>query len=126
MGVHSVRLRDSLRQAYDRAMNEALKSVETFRLGAAVVRRRRVVATGRNKNHNSCGLSSIHAEMDAVFKCPKHHKAHVVVVRVMSDESTTGLSRPCDACTRALRRMGVHRVTYTTGDPARPLATMWL
>lgn len=122
MGVHSVRLREALDQARD----EALKSLETFRLGAAVVRRRRVVATGRNKNHNSCGLSSIHAEMDALFKCPtKHHNAHVVVVRVMRDDST-GLSRPCEACTRALRRMGVHRVTYTTGDPARPLDTLRL
>lgn len=119
-------MRDRLRHAFDLAMDEALKSVETFRLGAAVVRRRRVVATGRNKNHNSCGLSSIHAEMDALFKCPaKHHNTHVVVVRVMGDEST-GLSRPCDACTRALRRMGVHRVTYTTGDAARPLHTIRL
>lgn len=110
-----------------RAHGEALKSVETHRLGAAVVAGNVVVASGRNRNLNSCGLKSIHAEMDAVFKCsPRLKNVHLVVVRVLRDDQTTALSRPCPACTRALARMGIRKVTYTTGDPRRPLDTLRL
>lgn len=112
-----------MNEAFQKAREEALKSVETFRLGAAVVHRKNVVATGRNRNANSCGLNSIHAEMDALFKCRgvKKGVAHLVIVRVMRDGESTGLSKPCDACSRALARMGVRRVTYTTGNPDKPL-----
>lgn len=116
-----------MNEAIARAHNEALKSVETFRLGAAVVRRNAVVACGRNRNANSCGLSSIHAEMDAVFRCPGPAKhAHVVVVRVLRDGSTTAMSKPCAACWKALARLGVRKVTFSTGDPRRPFVTLGL
>lgn len=110
-----------MHEALRKARDEALKSVETFRLGAAILRRKTVVATGRNRNSNSCGLNSIHAEMDAVFKCRDLKNAHIVVVRVMRDGETMGLSKPCDACSRALAKFGVRRVTYTTGDPRSPV-----
>lgn len=112
--------------AIGRAHEEALKSVEQFRLGAALLCGRDVVAAGRNRNANSCGLASIHAEMDAMWKAPKSENfkdAHLVVVRVLGDGTTTGCSRPCDACARALARAGIRKVTYTTGDPRHPMAT---
>lgn len=119
-------MKDRVREAFRKASEEALKSVETFRLGAAVVRRNAVVATGRNRNSNACGLDSIHAEMDALFKCPVPRGVHVVVVRLMGDGKTTGLSKPCDACSRALARRGVRRITYTTGNPRKPFESLSL
>jgi cytidine deaminase len=115
-----------VRDALLRASQEARKSAETFRLGAAVLRGREVVATGRNRNMNSCGLHSIHAEMDALWKTPASGNLHLVVVRVLRDGQTTGCSRPCPACQRSLERRGVGKVTFTTGDPARPLHTLVL
>lgn len=108
------------------AHREALKSAEQFRLGAAVLRRRAVLATGRNRNINACGLSSIHAEMDALWRLPGNNTkdVHLVVVRVMRDGQATGMAKPCPACQRALARVGVRKVTYTTGDHANPLATV--
>lgn len=108
------------------AHREALKSVEQFRLGAAVLLRRSVVATGRNRNINACGLSSIHAEMDALWRVrnPSKKDLHLVVVRVLRDGEATGLAKPCAACERALARVGVRKVTYTTGDAACPLTTV--
>lgn len=112
------------------AAREALKSVETFRLGAVLLADGgRVVARGRNRNANACGLKSIHAEMDAVFKAAvvkalSTRGLHLVVARVLRDGCTTGCSRPCDACARALARRGIGKVTYTTGDPAAPIATI--
>ncbi len=109
---------------------EALKSVETFRLGAVLVHRRAVVSRGHNRNINSCGLASIHAEMDAVWKARQlllgRAAVHLVVVRVLRDNITTACSKPCPACTAALARAGVSKVTYTTGDASAPLATMLL
>lgn len=127
--LHAAALRRAHEEALRRAHEEALKSVETFRLGAAVISRRSVVAAGRNRNLNSCGLASIHAEMDALFKAPRPLRGtgdvHVVVVRVLKDGSTA-LSMPCEACARALRRRRVCKVTYTTGDPGCPVRTLAL
>jgi cytidine deaminase len=112
-----------MEQAIARARHEALKSAEQFRLGAAVFRRNSVLASGRNRNANSCGLDSIHAEMDALFKVSASTTdLHLVVVRVLRDGQTTALSKPCSACWKNCRRR-VRAVTYTTGDPQCPFAT---
>jgi deoxycytidylate deaminase len=122
----------TIQDALSRASQEARKSAETFRLGAALLKGRAVVATGRNRNVNSCGLHSIHAEMDALWKAaPRGLQTtpkglHLVVVRVLRDDHTTACSRPCQGCQRVLERRGVARVTYTTGNPVQPLQTMIL
>lgn len=116
----------SMNQALAAAESEARKSAETFRLGAVLLCGRSVVATGRNRNLNSCGLPSIHAEMDAVWKARSRwcRNLHLVVVRLLRDNTTTGCSKPCAACSRALARLGVSRVTYTTGDPHNPVGCL--
>lgn len=106
------------------AVGQASKCVETFRHGAVLLEGSRIVAAGRNRNQNACGLMSIHAEMDAAWKVKpwSASPSHVVVVRLRRDHGF-GYSRPCHACREALRRKGVQRMTYTTGDPLCPLAT---
>lgn len=114
---------DAISVAYD----EAMKSVETFKLGAAVVRRKSVVAFGRNKNTNSFGLPSIHAEMDACWKLDKNERfkdLHLVVVRVT--KTGVACSKPCPACLRSMKRIGIRKITYTTGDPNEPFDTLLL
>lgn len=118
---------DALGDAFSVAHEEALKSVETFRHGAALMRRNSVVAFGRNKNVNSVGLPSIHAEMDACWKLDKNERVrdlHLVVVRV----TKTGLacSKPCVSCLRSLKQRGIRKITFTTGDPGRPFDTLVL
>jgi tRNA(Arg) A34 adenosine deaminase TadA len=119
--------RDMVDEAISVAYHEALKSVETFKLGAAVIRRKSVLALGRNKNVNSHGLPSIHAEMDACWKLDKNERfrdLHLVVVRA----TKTGIacSKPCPACLRSMKRFGIRKITYTTGDPDVPLDTLML
>ena len=115
-----------MNEALDIAYREALKSVEVFRLGAALVKRKSVIARGRNKNMNSYGLSSIHAEMDALWKIDrtKEKNLHLFVVRVMKNGQNIGCSKPCAACMRALERVGIRKITYTTGLIDKPLETL--
>ena len=108
---------------YDMACAEALKSRETFRLGAVVVRHSAVIATGHNRNLNNCGLSSIHAEMDALWKTRCTKNATVVVVRLLRDGSLA-CSKPCVACHKALKRARVSKVVYTTGCTHEPFGTL--
>lgn len=99
---------------------EALKSPETFRLGAVVLRRSCVLAAGHNRNLNAYGLSSIHAEMDALWKVHVPKNTTVVVVRLRKD-GTWACSRPCAACEKALKKARVSRVIYTTGCFQKPV-----
>lgn len=119
-----------MEDAVELAVAQARKSAETFRHGAVLLDGRSVIAAGHNRNVNACGLNSIHAEMDAVWKAGRPvlknvKNVHLVVVRLRRDQDF-GLSRPCRACARALARLGVRRVTYTTGDPATPLLTEYI
>ena len=105
------------------AIRQAQRSAETFRHGAVLLEGRSVVATGYNRNINACGLNSIHAEMDALWKVRhRSNNFHIVVVRLRRDQEF-GYSRPCRQCARVLLKLGVKRMTYTTGDPARPVVT---
>lgn len=112
------------------AAREALKSAELFRLGAVLVCDRDVVvARGHNRNINRHGADSVHAEMDALWRAADRHlrrakHLHLVVVRLLRDDRTMACSRPCASCAAALRQRGVAKVTYTTGDPDRPLTTV--
>lgn len=95
----------------------------TFRHGAVVLEGRKVVSEGFNhvRGAASLGLTSVHAEMDALWKL-KRQKSSVrmllVVVR-LNKLGELAYSRPCEMCMRVLRRSGVHTVVYSTDDPHR-------
>ena len=111
----------------DTALTQATKSVEQFKLGAALMDGARVIAQGHNRNRNACGLHSIHAEMDALWKISKVQpikNLHMVVVRLTGKGGNLACSKPCEACSKTLRRRGVRRVVYSTGDPHAPFAVV--
>lgn len=108
----------------DLAHAEALKSPETFRLGAVLFHKRAIIATGHNRNANSCGLFSIHAEMDVLWKTRTTKNATIVIVRVLRDGVTLACSKPCRSCEYALKRARVSRVIYTTGITEKPFDTI--
>lgn len=115
--------------AVELAIHEASRSLETFRHGAVVLCGNRIIATGRNKNVNPCGLSSIHAEMNALWKVRDATDVHVVVVRLRRVKGRPGVeslacSKPCKACQNLMRRRGVGRVTFSTGDSDQPFQTL--
>ena len=100
----------------------------THQLCALVVSKNRVLSVGYNqpKTHpisKDTEMQQLHAEMDALVRCPDAvvEGAEVVVVR-RKPSGKPGLAKPCEPCQDVLRSHGVRRVFYTTNseDPDNP------
>ena len=106
------------------------------RIGAVAVFRRSVIAQGRNQdkthplqqqyniyrynvNGNHYYPSKMHAEMEIISKIRyldiNFNEVEIYVYRETKD-GRKALARPCAACTKALRDLGIKKVYYTTND----------
>lgn len=97
-----------------------------FQIGAIVAQGSRIVSCGVNryKTHPeqlNCYTGeyggSIHAELDAVLRCP--HNAAVgstVYVARVSKSGVPLLAKPCASCIKVLSAAGVRRVVFTTDN----------
>lgn len=106
------------------------------KIGAVAVFRRTVIARGCNKNkthplqqyYNSLRYdtegnhyypSKIHAEMELISKI-RHldinfSEIEIYIYRETKD-GNKAMARPCVACTKALKDLGIKKVCYTTND----------
>jgi deoxycytidylate deaminase len=102
------------------AIKLAANSTYKHRLGAVVVKQKKIIGRGWNsiRHHKwskyyeySC---SCHAESAALLDCSATLRGfHLYVARINKDCSPR-LSRPCQSCLRIMRDMGGKQVTYTT------------
>lgn len=107
------------------AIEEASRSEHTNQHGAVVVKKGKVIQTGRNqycslqriKHFGAKRVWSIHAEMNALAGLPKRvtQGAELYVVRRMSDGSLSN-SKPCRVCTALIKTAGIRRVFYSVDD----------
>jgi len=90
------------------------------RHGAVITRGGSVISVGMNKMRNINGVPptlkydpnvSVHAEIDALSRVADARGAVIYIARI--SKSGTANSRPCNACSEALRAAGVKRVIYT-------------
>lgn len=111
----------------DLAYNMALKSTSRFRLGAVLVKRRKVISTGFNQmkkthplmqRHNPRKdiLLGLHAEIHSCIGVPaaQLESADVWVARVYAN-GRLAMAMPCKVCQNFLREVGVKNVYYSTG-----------
>jgi len=97
---------------------EAAKSVMKFKIGAAIVKRGRLLCVGHNskKTHPKFGskenFKTLHAEGDALYSCKKlgiDPKGSTMIIY-----RKNGLnSRPCPSCERLIKKAGIAKVIYT-------------
>ena len=83
--------------------------------GALVMRGRRVIGCGVNRyGARTLGSDSVHAEVSALRGCGREclQGVTVMVVRVGADGGLRE-SKPCEACQRFMRRMGVRKCMYS-------------
>ncbi|MHC4278169.1 MAG: hypothetical protein ACYSTI_12740 [Planctomycetota bacterium] len=109
------------------AKNMARKSPSRFRLGAVLVKRRRIISTGYNqmskthplqeKYHDGSHTLGTHAEVHACIGVSADDLlgAEVYVARLLKD-GTQALAKPCLVCRKVLSSLGVYRVVYTTPE----------
>lgn len=103
-----------------------------YRVGAVIVKGRRIIAGGTNKNKTHTIIrnkldkfslvNKLHAEMAAILRARTDlNGAKIYVLRVCPDNAHgTGMSRPCKLCYRLIRGSGIKEVVYTTGNPEEP------
>lgn len=88
------------------------------KVGAAVVRKNRVIGVGFNKvktspksNHK---FKMIHAELAAVLNAGAEElQGSTVYVFRKTRNNTLGLSKPCESCEALLKSVGVKKVCYS-------------
>jgi deoxycytidylate deaminase len=114
------------------AKDLAHMSEHHFRVGALIVKGRRVLSTGYNKTKTHTIIRNkidryslcdkLHAEMAAILNARTDIiGAKLYILRVCPDNKYgTGMSKPCNLCMRLIRASGIKDVFYTTGDPKQP------
>ena len=104
-----------------------------FKIGAAVVRKRRVISTGANSitkcsavqakldaiRFSTYSPGKVHAEVQALSYLIKNRvdlrRAELYVYRETKDGQPAP-SRPCPSCMALIKRAGIKRIHYSTYD----------
>lgn len=103
-------------------------SYHSFKVGAAVFFKRKIVSTGLNqskthpyvKQNGPNYSSSVHAELDAIFKAERKNpdllKGSTLVVYREDKEGNMTSARPCPMCMEKIRSVGVKKIAYSTKE----------
>ena len=106
------------------AEKQARKSTfEKHRLGAAIVKGNRVLATGFNEIRYSdiTKQSTVHAEESAIIQLLKSNRLHDLLgsklyVTRFTKAGSVACSRPCSRCLALMRSVGISRMFYIGRD----------
>lgn len=114
---------------FELAAKIALKSKSKFRLGAVLARRTKVISVGWNNMEKTHTLMEKYRRYRVSYTVGLHSEVHacldvsrdeiigseIYVVRIRKD-SSFGIAKPCQICTRVLHHMGVVVAYYSTED----------
>lgn len=94
----------------------------------AIIRdkRKRILSVGKNsyeKSHPWMAMLAakfnvpfkiyLHAEVDAILKCPDLSRAHSIEVIRFDKNGQPANAKPCEICQEAIRMSGIKKVTHT-------------
>lgn len=105
------------------ASRQAIKSNMSHKHGAVIVLNDEIISVGYNKFVTHLyNWYSVHAEIDAINKLPKKKfkpsfsKIDMYVVRIGPNSFNNPLkfSKPCFECEKAISRLGISKVYYST------------
>jgi deoxycytidylate deaminase len=101
---------------------ESLKTDFRSRIGAVIVRKKRIIAIGRNKPTKTHPITkkwdiykTIHAEIDCIIGTDRTLLigSDIYVYRELKDGSIA-MAKPCDMCIGELKENGIKKAYYTT------------
>lgn len=99
------------------AMQQCAKSAYKQKMGAVVVYKGKLVGKGCNKVHHTGvpRLDGLHAEMEALNNTTaKYREGCIVYVCRVNRRGEVVLAKPCDACEKKMRKIGVRHVWFST------------
>ena len=115
----------TLNVALGMAIAEASRSEHQFKHGAVVVKKGKIIQTGRNQH---CGIErikhfsgnriwSIHAEMNALCSLPRNitRGSDILIVRVNSKGDIVN-SKPCQVCMGLIKSAGCKKILYSNEE----------
>ena len=115
----------TLNVALGMAIAEASRSDHQFKHGAVVVKKGKIIQSGRNQH---CGIDrikhfhgnriwSMHAEMNALWSLPRNitRGSDILVVRVNSKGDIVN-SKPCYVCMGLIRSAGCKNTLYSNEE----------
>jgi deoxycytidylate deaminase len=105
--------------AMDAAIAVRLESDLKVKVGACLVRGKRIISVAANKSGGSKKHGyqwSRHAELRAVLRASAIRGADCYVARVSGETGNSGLAKPCRACESVLAEAGIAKVYYTTEE----------
>jgi len=107
------------------AIDEAHRSEHSTRHGAVVVKKGKVIQSGRNqycslervRHFQGKKIWSIHAEMNVLAGLPKKltKGADIYIVRILRD-GTLSNSKPCSICMSMIQTAGIKRIIYSVNS----------
>lgn len=115
-----MRLTERIKRGFRLAKSASLLSNHRqFKVGAAIMRRRRPISVGANvmKTHPVYACSdrvSIHAEMRAILSAEIPIRGADIYVYRATARDELAMARPCDECLKVLVDVGIKRIYYTT------------
>lgn len=110
-----------------------LSDFKRIHIGCVIVDGKHIIATGQNTNKThpmqkeynryrfdgDCrGNGSLHAEMMAMLSLPKGIDTRKIVLYTYREDrfGNTHNSRPCKACMRKIKELGIKTICYTTDE----------
>ena len=105
---------------FDRVTSVAHKSTMVFKHGTVIVKNGEIISEGYNHLADfMCHQWSVHSEVDAILNLKKNHRnkkfledAVMIVVRIGA-KNDMRMSKPCDACKKAIEKAGIKRILYS-------------
>lgn len=105
-----------LHEAICEAAEYARKSDGPFKHSCFIMSGKKIIARGNNHIRQQIGTSSVHAEMDALWRINNtdlYDNLKAIIIR-SSPTGRLGNSRPCAMCMSALRQHGVKTIVYSS------------
>ncbi len=107
------------------AINEAIRSNDTYLVGAVIHNKSKILSVGHNDGEKTHPESQIerfntghHAELSALTGI-KHYdlkNLEITVVRILRKDGSFGLAKPCENCMRIIEEYGIKKIHYSTGE----------
>lgn len=94
------------------------KSTSTYKVGAVIVQKNRVIGLGFNnmtKTHtrSTHPFKSIHAELSAILNSRQEDLSNCEIYVYRENKDGLAKARPCKYCLQLIQQVGIDKIYYT-------------